>query len=635
MLRKITTLCAAAALLVALVPAVASGAESSGDSIIQDVDLTKFPQVKLEVVVPAALIKAGKPVFSVEENDRKAEVLNASVKQVDQPIDAVLVLDTSGSMEGAPLQAAKDAAKAFIAELQPPSRAALVTFSGKPTVLVPPTADVAALNAAVDGIAAEGETSLYDAALVGMRQVNRDGDAQPVVVVLSDGADTTSRTSLTSALSEIRASGVPILAVALPSKDADRTSLKLMSQANGGRVSDISDLGGLTAFYSGLARELQTRYTVVYHSNRPSTMDLDIGVTASNGSAESVGGTIVKNPMAAFDGPLAKTIEPVPPANLLTYGFAVTLVFISVALLVAAGALLLMRPSTGLDQLAYYDQGDTESAESGSAGTDRIVGGVMGAIDYVAGKRGFKRMAHEELDRAGLPLRPTEFIGAHVAIVIGSGLLVGMLTGNVWVSLIVVAIATVAPIQWLGHRVKSRRAAFDAQLPDTLDLLAGSLRAGWGLQQALEAVVEQSKPPISDEFKRAQTEVRLGRSVEQSLESVAGRIQSMDFDWVVSAIAIQREVGGNLAELLTIVANTIRERGALKRQIDSLTSEGRLSAGILIVLPFFEAAVLYFMNPAYLSQLVTTTMGLTMLAMGLFLMAVGAFWLSRVIKVEV
>ncbi len=621
--------------LLAAAPMAGAAAAQPEQAIVQDVNLSNFPQVGLEVVVPASLIKNGKPVFSVEENGRRTEVLKASVKQVEQPIDAVLVLDTSGSMKGAALDAAKSAANAFIAELKPPSRAALVVFSDKARVVVPTTADTGALSKAVAGIQAGGETALYDAVLLGMRQVAKGGDAQPVVIVLSDGGDTASRAPLKSALAEVRKAGVPVLAVALPSKEADAGSLKVLAQANGGRVSSVSDLASLKAYYTGLAQELQTRYSVVFNSNRPATMDLDIAATATSGDQKAVGGVVVKNPMAAYNGPLTQTMEPVPPADIVTYAFAVTLVFASVALLVGALALLLVRPTTGLDQLAYYDQVVADGAAGGGVEADRVMGGVIGAVDFVAGKGGFKRLAYEELDRAGLPLRPTEYIGMHVALVIVAGLVSGLLFQSFWVSLLVVVVATIVPIWYLSHRVRSRRLQFEAQLPDTLDLLAGSLRAGWGLQQALEAVVDQSKPPISDEFRRAQTEVRLGRSVEESLESVARRIQSVDFDWVVSAISIQREVGGNLAELLTIVANTIRERGALKRQIDALTSEGRLSAGILLVLPFFEAAVLFIMNPAYISLLFTTVPGYIMLFMGFLMMLVGTIWMTRVTRVEV
>lgn len=625
-------------LLAALVlPAsVAYAGPAVGEAIIQDADLSNFPQVRLEVIVPGGMLKEGdRPVFAIRENGRPVDVLLASVKASDQPIDAVLVVDSSGSMKGASMDAAKAAALAFIAELRPPSRAALIAFSDKPRVVLPMSSDVGLLRGAVNRIEAGGETSLYDAILLAIRQVGGGGATQPVVIVLSDGGDTMSRTPLTQALSEIRSSGVPVLAVALPSAESDPEALKMLARQNGGRVATVKNLADLTAYYEDLAQELQTRYRVVYNSRRPTTMNLDIAVAAKTSAGSAGAALVVDNPLAAPSGPTPTTVEPVPPANIFTYGFAVLMVFASVGLLVAAVALLMSRPKTGLDQLGYYDQSTGAALDDTAVRSDRVMSGVLGAIDSVAGKGGFKLLVYEELERAGLPLRPTEYMLLHLALVVVAGLVAGLLVGSLVAAILVVLIATAAPILLISRRIRKRRAAFDEQLPDMLDLLAGSLRAGWGLQQALDVIIEQTKPPMSDEFKRAQTETRLGRSVEQSLESVAERVQSMDFSWVVAAISIQREVGGNLAELLTIVASTIRERNAVRRQISALTSEGRLSASILFVLPFFEALILYFTNPGYMSKLFTTTLGNMLLAVGLVLLLIGAVWLNKATKVEV
>ncbi len=633
---RIAALALVACAGIASVAGPAGAADNAADRlVVQDVDLSNYPQVRLQVVVPSAMAEGERPVFSVRENGRDAEVLAASGDKVDQSVDAVLVLDTSGSMEGEALAAAKRAAGAFVAQLKPPSRAALVVFSDRPKLVMPATADAARLKGAIDRMEAGGETALYDAVLLGLRQVEKGGDAQPAVVVLSDGGDTASRASLTHTIAELRETGVPVLAVALPSDEADPEALGMLTRVNAGKVASIERLDDLTGYLSGLARELQTRYTVAYNGNRPATVDLDIEVTAAGSAGEALGDVVVKNPAAAYEGPLEETVEPVPPANPVTYVTAIVLVFASVAMLVAALALLLVRPATGLDQLAFYDQsaGDAEGADG--AHPDRIMSGVMGALDYVAGKGGYKRLAYEQLERAGLPLRPTEYIGLHVSLVVGSGIVTELLSQQFAAAIAVVIIVTVLPLVWVSQRIERRRSDFETQLPDTLDLIAGSLRAGWGLQQAIEAVVDQCKPPMSEEFRRAQTEVRLGRSVDDALGSVAHRIQSTDFDWVVSAISIQREVGGNLAELLGIVANTIRERAALKRQVSALTAEGRFSAGILFVLPFFEAAILFLMNRAYISLLFTTAPGFVLLATGAALLVIGAIWLNRVIRVEV
>jgi tight adherence protein B len=219
--------------------------------------------------------------------------------------------------------------------------------------------------------------------------------------------------------------------------------------------------------------------------------------------------------------------------------------------------------------------------------------------------------------------------------VTGTGILVEALARNMVLSIVAVVLATVGPIMYLDHRAKKRQLQFSEQLPDVLNLIAGSLRSGWGLQQSLSLVVEQMSDPVSTEFARAETEVRLGRDVEGALDGVARRMQSPDFTWAVTAIGIQRDVGGNLAEVLDIVASTIRDRGALQRQIAGLTAEGRLSAWILILLPFALIVLLSVVNPEYLAKLYTTGPGIVMFALGAVLLVLGAIWLRNVVEIEV
>jgi tight adherence protein B len=155
------------------------------------------------------------------------------------------------------------------------------------------------------------------------------------------------------------------------------------------------------------------------------------------------------------------------------------------------------------------------------------------------------------------------------------------------------------------------------------------------MPQAMDAVVREGTQPITGEFNRALVEARLGVPIEDALDGIAERMQSRDFAWVVMAIRIQREVGGNLAELLTTVAGTLRERERLRRQVKVLSAEGRLSAWILGLLPPAFALYLVFAQPGYLEPLVTEPLGLAMVGLGLLLLAVGAIWLRKTVKVEV
>ena len=176
---------------------------------------------------------------------------------------------------------------------------------------------------------------------------------------------------------------------------------------------------------------------------------------------------------------------------------------------------------------------------------------------------------------------------------------------------------------------------FLAQLPDTLQLIAGSLSAGYSMPQAIDTVVREADQPIAAEFNRALVEARLGVPIEDALDRVAERMHSRDFGWVVMAVRIQREVGGNLAKLLTTVAATLRERERLRRQVKVLSAEGRLSAWILGLLPPVFSVYLLLTQPTYLKPLVTEPLGILLLSLGLTLLAVGVLWMRKAIKVEV
>jgi tight adherence protein B len=240
------------------------------------------------------------------------------------------------------------------------------------------------------------------------------------------------------------------------------------------------------------------------------------------------------------------------------------------------------------------------------------------------------------LEAAGLPIRTAEWLLLHVGITTGSALVFMLLgRGQIAPTVLGLVLGFVAPWVFLAIRQSRRENAFLAQLPDTLQLLAGSLQAGYSLPQAMDSVVRESKPPISSEFSRALIETRLGMSPEEALDGIAERTHSRDFSWIVMAIRIQRDVGGNLAELLSSVAETLRERERMHRQVRSLSAEGRLSAWILGMLPIAFTVYLVLVKGSYIAPLYQERLGQLMIATAVVLLLVGAEWMRRVIKVEV
>jgi tight adherence protein B len=219
-------------------------------------------------------------------------------------------------------------------------------------------------------------------------------------------------------------------------------------------------------------------------------------------------------------------------------------------------------------------------------------------------------------------------VGAVVALVLG-GAAAGPLAG-----LLLALLVPLAVLMTLRVRAARRRAAFADQLDDTLRLMAASLRAGLSVQRALEAVSQDAEAPTSDEFSRVLNEVRVGRDLVAALDEVGERTASADFSWVAQAVAIHREVGGNLAEVLDRVGTTIRDRAELRRQARTLSAEGRTTAIVLLTLPMVVGGALQVLSPGYMGRLTGSSTGLVMLAIAGVLMVVGAVWVRRVVTVK-
>jgi tight adherence protein B len=241
----------------------------------------------------------------------------------------------------------------------------------------------------------------------------------------------------------------------------------------------------------------------------------------------------------------------------------------------------------------------------------------------------------DRLESAGLNMRVAEFVLISLGSAFIPPLLVLIITRNLLVAGIVVILGTVAPFMYLSVRASRRQAKFEEQLPSTLQLLSGALQAGHSLQQAVDTVVHEAGDPIAGEFQRVLTEARLGRPLEEAFEAMAKRTNSVDFTWTVMAIRLQRQVGGNLAEVLSTVSQTIRDRYTLKRQVKALSAEGRLSSIILSVLPVLMFVALLIFNPLFLRPLFTTSMGIMLMGGAGVLMIFGVFWLKKITEIKV
>lgn len=261
----------------------------------------------------------------------------------------------------------------------------------------------------------------------------------------------------------------------------------------------------------------------------------------------------------------------------------------------------------------------------------RIIVGVTNVVERRVRYRGAPA-GTKLLDLAAIQLRPQNYalrliIGAVFAGIVGTvlgGLLLGVL--------LMLAVPLIARLI-IGIRISKRQQAFADQLEDSLQLIASSLRAGHSLPQALASLAIDAESPTSEEFTRIVNETRVGRDLGEALEVLASRMDSEDFTWVAQAIEINREVGGNLAEVLDRVADTIRQRNEIRRQVATLSAEGRLSAIILMLLPFGVGGFLLMTNPAYLAPFTESPLGYGLLILSGLLLLVGGLWLRKTVEV--
>jgi tight adherence protein B len=186
----------------------------------------------------------------------------------------------------------------------------------------------------------------------------------------------------------------------------------------------------------------------------------------------------------------------------------------------------------------------------------------------------------------------------------------------------------------MARRAKKRLCAFEDQLADVLMTMSGSLKVGLTFHNSLVAIVQDGMPPASEEFERLLNEAQLGRPMEDALAAMADRIESDDLRFVLMSVGIQREVGGSLAELLQTVSETVRERQAFRRKVRALTSMGRISAYILVSLPFAIAGAISLLSPDYIEPLYATTTGRVLIAIMIGMTLVGAFFLKRIVSIK-
>jgi tight adherence protein B len=632
----------AVAASVALVVIVAGAGAAFADSLtIRRIDTTEFPEVSITALVNGQQAQEGD--FNVKQDG--ADVGNLTATPFSGRAGIVLVVDTSDTMNQlGKLSELRAGLRRFIDSKRSADEVAIVTFGNNEAQLVQNfTSEPERLRRAInpDRLGAQNETALNDGLRAAVQSFeNTRLELQPNVVLITDGRDTVSSIDFASAKADVLAANAVVFAMGLSGPELDEAPLRDLAASTGGAympgtATQIDD------FLDGVQAALGGQFVLRYGSPTPQADAIDLEVSARDlvVKKESVGiGTITEGVSAP-----PEVVESKTPSLFQGSGAKWVVAFLVLAaagLLAYALILVAVRDKSALETaLQPYAaenamQMDDDTGERHLAET-ALVRRAVDVTARLAEERGALQWVERQLEQADLPLRAAEAIFFYLASVVVLTLLGAATTRSLLGGVAMLAISVVAPVAVLQLLSARRRRLFTSQLPDTLQLMSGSLRAGYSLLQGVEAVSQEVDDPMGRELRRVLAEARLGRPLEDSLTDTAQRMGSGDFEWAVMAIRIQREVGGNLAELLQTVAETMIARERLRREVRALTAEGRISAIILGILPIALGGVMYAVNPEYIGTLFENTAGHAMLIGAAILAGIGFYWMKKTIEIEV
>jgi tight adherence protein B len=593
---------------------------------IKGVDASAYPTIRATVVTDVPTTTPP----SVTENGSSAAGLRA--ENLGRAKSIVVAIDRSRSMQGVALEHAIEAARSFIAAKPPEDRLQVVVFGHRAEVLTPFSsstidADTALRNLAIDG---QTGTALYDAVTLAGASVSAEELPARVIIVLTDGEDASSQSDLAGAIDSARDAGAAVYAVGIEGTGFDPGVLQQLARDTGGSYYGAASSAALTEVYASIAEELRRTWQVEFVSGAlPGDR---VALTATSGG-ETSAAVESRIPGSTTTSPKPEPSSLVPEELLNSrFGPLVIGLFVGLTLLVAAAFAFAGKKGAWLTRRLEPHVTETQRVRIDTGERLALAAGLFRATERTFGHMKPWRHVASLLARADLPLRTVEFF----YIASGSSLLLGIIVAAFGPPTIVVLGGLVGgglvPYMVVTFKARRRLKAFENQLPDLLITMAASLKAGHSFRQGMQAVIDEDQEPAAKEFKRVLAETRLGRPMDAALAEMANRIGSKNFEFVITAVTIQRQIGGSLAGIFDMVADTVRDRQQFARKIKGLTAMGRMSAYVLIGLPFFVLGVITLVNSEYMSPLWHTSTGHKLLIVMLVMMGFGSLVLRKIVS---
>jgi tight adherence protein B len=623
---KLRTVLAVTVLLSALVSTTASAA-ADGELALSPAAGVKFPERAFILTLPSeADLVAG----AVEVRENGDLVRGPSIVPAGETAGqaaVVLVIDASASMRGDAIVGAMEAAKAFAAQRNAFQQVAVIAFNERWRTILRFTTDQEAIEEALaePPRLAQG-TYAYDAVGAAVDLLEEANVPSGSVILLSDGVDTGSAATIETVTAAARDARVRIFSVGLHGKRFKPDALRAVAEGAGGDYSDAASVDDLTPIFDQLGHRLASEYLIRYRSAADAGEKIHVAVSVPGFAG--VASTVYVTPSAgALDAPFRRSPLDVflrSPAAMVVTGFAS-------AALVATALILLVRPRNRPLQKRMAEFISLAPAQDDTAQRRSDV--LARAEKSIEHTKWWERF-NEKLEIARIRMPAIQIIAwTAVATVVGMWILY-IVAG----SILFAPLALVIPLvvnSVIERSLERQQRLFADQLPDNLQVLASALRAGHSLVGALSVVVDDCAEPSRTEFQRVVGDEQLGVPLEEALGVVARRMDSIDIGQVALVSALQRDTGGNTAEVLDRVAENVRGRFELRRLVKTLTAQGRMSRWIVSFLPVGLLILITLINPEYMEPLYTNTFGRVLLALAAVMVVAGSLVIRRIVNIKV
>ena len=623
-MRRIVLITAVVASSLALVGTAARA--SSGGLTVVEAKGPAFPTKTFVLTLPTGRKLSNRDVRVTEDGGSVVQQsLVPASEAAPKTFGTMLVLDASYSMTGKPLAAAIAAANAFVAQRNPNDQLGIIEFNRNVTVVQPLTTSATKITDALNKkpVVTTG-THIYDAVAQAEKMLSDAGVSSGSIVVLSDGADTGSSKTVGQVGKTARVANTKIYTVGLEDKSYNSHALKALAHAGKGAYAKAKakDIAG---FFRNLSQELSSQYLLSYKSEVPLGKSVKVEVTVNGVGTKTTGYQTPPVPVTTTTPPTYK-----PSLGSRIWGSEITMILIA---LLAAGVVALLVIGVLQPRRSGLPKRMAEFVSI--RGLQRDKGEPAAQSDDATPERmDFWTRFEETLEIAEIKIEPEWIVAGTVALTGLTFILILASTGSPWWALFALGIPYLSR-EWVLRTLARRRNKFAEQLPDALQVISSALRSGHSFAGALAVVVESASEPMKKEMQRVVADEQRGVPIQQSLGVVAERMASRDVEQLALVAQLQREAGGDAAEVVDRVAETVRERFDLKRLIATLTMQGRMTRWIVSALPIFVLIVIRLENPHYFHPLLSTLGGKVVFGAAALWATIGSFIIKKIVEIEV